>query len=214
MTGLSDAALARLNLEIEFSVSPENELSPPPGGDSGVPWVYVTRTGESLVAYISRDLDSALKKRLRELGARRLFDDPDAVTHAAEVEGTPSASALEQSSICEGRVLERKPAHSEYADVIERDGAYVVLRGCQVVARAWTVRGDSRASEIAVETDEDCRRQGLARQVASAWAAATIVQGRVAFYSFRRENAASRALADSLETRSYGIAVGYAPKKG
>jgi hypothetical protein len=213
MSSLLDADLARLNVSIEFRVGPGDELSPLPGGDTNVPWIYVVDCAGEFLLFVRRDLFPKLKNEFRAAGPKSLFQDLTLASAISRRYRSAREPALERGPVCVGCVLERMPDPREYAEVVEESGTFVIRREGRAVSRAWTVRGDSRASELAAETEEDQRRLGLGRQVTAAWAAATLRQNRVAFYSFRSHNVASRALAESLKARQYGTAVAYSLPK-
>ena len=60
-----------------------------------------------------------------------------------------------------------------------------------------------------METHPDHRRQGYARQAVAAWVSQVIGSGRVALYSYKSRNEASRALAHSLGAVWYADVVCY-----
>jgi hypothetical protein len=76
----------------------------------------------------------------------------------------------------------------------------VVVDGREV-SWASSSRTNSEAAELWVRTDESARRSGHAYLAASAWAAEVTGEGRVAFYSHRDDNHASRRLASKLGAR-------------
>jgi predicted GNAT family acetyltransferase len=78
------------------------------------------------------------------------------------------------------------------------------------VSWAWSSDTNPKAVELAVKTDEAHRRRGYARQVASAWAYHNMKRGKVAFYSHKADNFASRSLAKNLGVVRYAQATTYA----
>lgn len=101
------------------------------------------------------------------------------------------------------------PSSDEYADVVRQGDRFVVLVDGEPISWAWSSRSNSRASELATETKPDFHRRGYPRQVCSAWAQYELGQGKIAFYSHRRENVASQALATSLGVIHFVDGVNY-----
>ena len=95
-------------------------------------------------------------------------------------------------------VFPRRPQASEYPDVSGLREGWVIRREGRAVAWAVSARENDFAAELGCETVSDYRRQGLARQVCAAWAAAVLDAGKTAFYSHQFDNHASAALAASL----------------
>jgi predicted GNAT family acetyltransferase len=83
--------------------------------------------------------------------------------------------------------------------VTYHDGRHILVRDGLTVAQAWDTRSSPGAVEVEVETHADHRRRGYARQVAAAWAARVLNEGKTAFYAHTVENEASAALARSLQ---------------
>jgi predicted GNAT family acetyltransferase len=94
--------------------------------------------------------------------------------------------------------IERLPLPDEFPDVTLQDSRYVVLVGGNVAAWAQTDAESPDAAEVSIETLEEHRRRGFARQVTAAWAADTLALGKVAYYSHLADNAPSQAVAASL----------------
>jgi hypothetical protein len=86
---------------------------------------------------------------------------------------------------------------------------YAVLVEGRVVSTCVSARENDQAAEAWVQTSPEHRRRGLARQVTAAWARDVLGSGKIAFYSHRRENLPSCAVARSLGLRYFSDSVGY-----
>lgn len=76
-------------------------------------------------------------------------------------------------------------------------------------SRAWSVRRNERAAEIAVETYEGWRRKGYGRQVVLAWVEYQLHHGKIPIYSHRKGNLESEALAKSTGAIRFVEVVSY-----
>ncbi len=90
----------------------------------------------------------------------------------------------------------------------ERPVFAIVVDG-RIVATCVSARENEVAAEAWVQTSPDYRRRGLARQVTAAWARDVVTQGKIAFYSHRRDNLASRGVAASLGLTRFVDGAGY-----
>lgn len=92
----------------------------------------------------------------------------------------------------------------EWLDLIEgRLGPWAMaVRGSQVLAICHTPVASADAAEAGVWTHPDFRGQGLAAAVTSEWA--SIIDGRVLFYSTSSDNLSSQAVAKRLGLRAIG----------
>lgn len=86
---------------------------------------------------------------------------------------------------------------------------FVAIITSAEVARAWSVRRNAGAAEIAVETHEAYRRRGYGKQVAAAWVNYQLSQGKIPIYSHRKGNLESAALARSLGAEQFCEIVSY-----
>ena len=192
--------LIRLSLEIENGLTPAGDLTGLPGQTAALLWASQHQAG--YVTVFREDIPATLRQQILALGPGASFDEPIRVQQL-----------LGQHTACrgiwsgEGYYFAAAPPAEQYADVVQQAGAFVVLADGVEASRAWTQDESSAAAELAVETREGFRRRGYARQVASAWAAHVIGQGKVAFYSHRRENEASRRLAQNLGVTWYARSV-------
>ena len=85
---------------------------------------------------------------------------------------------------------------------------FVIEREGKVVSRAWSVRKNNEAAEIAVETVETHRRQGLGKKVVAAWVKYQLEHNKVPIYN-HRANHQSQALAESIGAIKFAETVSY-----
>ncbi|HET7034045.1 MAG TPA: GNAT family N-acetyltransferase [Thermomicrobiaceae bacterium] len=187
-------ALVRLKLEMEFGIAPAGDVLPPPRSNpDGHPRFVVSRYQGGFARFLRHDVPEATRRRLLALGPERAVEDEAAVRAALERDA-PLANIWR----VRWYVIERSPAPDEYPEVVVQHGRHVILVDGEVVARARTEAESERAAEVGVETLPAYRRRGYARQVVASWAAATLRQGKVAYYSHTADNLASAAVARSL----------------
>lgn len=201
-TNLAATELIKLSTEIEHEITPGGDLVPLPGKDPLLLIVYRYRGG--YVMYYRRQVPVVLRAQIAALGAERIYADRAAV-QAILADYTPCSRTV--AGI--GCYFDRMPAPDEYPDVIYDGQGYTITVDGYAVSRAWTQGGSDRAAELAVETRQGFRGRGYARQVAAAWAADVIRDGRVAFYSYQVGNTGSAALARSLGVVAYAKWVTY-----
>jgi hypothetical protein len=203
------ARLARWSVELEYGIASDQTLFPLPGHPiEELPLLIVLRHEEGTDLYFHPKVPRVARLSLDDLGDTAVLDEPERVLEvlrAAHVAG-PSTKV---SSYFEGSWFPHTPSAVECEGVEEREGKFVVMVEGRPVSRAWTVRENAWAAELAVETDPEHQRHGLARRVASAWARSIAASGRAPFYSYRRENAASEALARSLGTDPFATSREY-----
>ena len=94
------------------------------------------------------------------------------------------------------------PKQNDFTDVVtiyeNATPIFVIEQEKKIVSKAWTWGESQIAAEVEVETDENYRRRGFARQTVSAWAAWQMGNNRIAFYSHEYANHGSGKLADKL----------------
>lgn len=83
-------------------------------------------------------------------------------------------------------------------DTEETLDTFHIVRNGDWVSRAWSVRRNWQAAEIAVETKENYRRMGFGKQVVAAWVKYQLSLGKEAIYSHRTGNLESMYLAQSV----------------
>jgi predicted GNAT family acetyltransferase len=183
--------LVRLRLEMEFGDAPLGETLPPATVNlDGQPRLVVSRHREGEAMFFRHDVPEETREQIRQIGVvRGLVDEEDVRRVLGHVEHVWRVRWY---------TVDRKPEPEAYPDVVLRDGRHVVLIDGEVAAQAWTTAESSRAVEVEVETHPNFRRRGLAIQVVSAWSAAELGCGRVAFYSHVKENDASAGVARHL----------------
>lgn len=201
-TKLTATDLIRLSIEIEHEITPDGDLVPLPGKDPVLLMVFRYRGG--YVTYYRRQVPAALRAQIAALGVERIHGDRSAVQNIL-ADYTPCSRTV--AGI--GCIFDRMPTADEYPDVIYDGASYAITVDGYPVSRAWTQDGNDRAAELAVETQPGFRGRGYARQVAAAWAADVIRDGRVAFYSYLVGNTGSAALARSLGVVTYAKWVSY-----
>jgi ribosomal protein S18 acetylase RimI-like enzyme len=196
MTAARDAPihLVRLKLAVEFGVGPDGDVLPPPTRNaSGHPRLLASRFDGDEAMFFRHDVPEMTRSRLRGLGVQRVMDDEAVVRAILEAD-----APVEDVWRVRWYTLHDAPSPDACPDVTRQDGRFVILVDGVVVAQAWTVAGNARASEVEVETLPDFRRRGYARQVVAAWAADTLSNGRAVFYSHTVDNAASAGVSRSL----------------
>jgi RimJ/RimL family protein N-acetyltransferase len=195
--------LIRLEAELEYGVPIHGDrISITAANTHEVPRVTVAKHANGYVRLFRADLSAGSRKIFGFLQPAELF--------AAGAIPNPFQTLGVSSSInIVWYVISRIPDPSEFPDVVERSGRFVVEQNGQVAASAWSAQKDDRAAEVEVETAAAFRRRGFGRQVVAAWAHHVRRQGKIALYSHLTTNEASHALAASLgawkyaETREY-----------
>lgn len=97
----------------------------------------------------------------------------------------------------------------ELGDTPDTFDTCIVMAGEKVASRAWSVRRNDRAAEIAVETYDPYRRRGYGCQVVAAWVRRILEQGKVPIYSHRTGNLESKALARSVGAILFADVISY-----
>lgn len=201
-TKLSPTDLIRLSTEIEHEITPDGDLVPLPGKDPVLLIVYRYRGG--YVMYFRRQVPAAVRADIAAIGLERIYGDRPAV-QSILADYTPCSRTV--AGI--GCYFDRIPRPDEFPDVIYDGESYAITLDGYAVSRAWTQAGSDRAAELAVETQPGFRGRGYARQVAAAWAADVMRDGRVAFYGYLVGNTGSAALSRSLGVVMYAKWVSY-----
>jgi hypothetical protein len=201
---LKPAELIHLQITLEYALDEKGLLVPFPGSsEQGLYIVY--RHSGGYLAYFNQSLPVALRDRLEALETAQAFDVPWVVEQLIQ-EVTPAR--FEGQFVSES--ISRLPVPGEFPLVVQQDAQFVIVADDQAVCWAWSERSNEKCAEVAVETLPEHRMKGYARQAVAAWAYEVIRSGRTAFYSYRVENQASRALARSLGAAWYADVVGYA----
>ena len=202
MNYLDPTDLIRLSAEMEHDLTLDGDLVPLPGRDPLLMLAHRHRDG--YVFNYRQQMPPALRAQIDALGPRRAFDDDSAVQ--AILAGYARCTRLVEGV---GGYFAETPMPDEFPGVIQEGDSYQIEVDGQAVSRAWTGFESDEAAELVVEALPDFRRQGYARQVAAAWAAGVMQDGRVAFYSYLADNEGSAALARSLGVVEYATWVAY-----
>ena len=194
--------LIQLSLELENNLTAAGDLRARPGQAATLLWTSQHRDG--YVTYFSEELPAALRQQIIALGPGAPLS---AQAHVCQI--LAQYNACQEIWAGEGYHFATAPPPAQYAAAVRQAEAFVVLVNGEAASWAWTQDESANAAELAVETRTEFRRRGYARQVASAWAAHVIGQGKVAFYSHRSDNEASRRLAQNLGVTWYARSVTY-----
>jgi len=200
---MNPIALIRLETELEYGVSLDGDVIPVTVENvDDVPRLTVAHHDGGYLLLFASTLPEAARKALVSIGGERLF---------ASLDGVDTALLSDVTKIirCCWYAIDRMPEPTEFPDVIERDGRFVIEQDRQIVAEAWSDQQGTRADEVRVDTVEAYRRRGYARQVVAAWTHHVRSAGKVAFYSHLVTNDASRALAASVGAQKYAETVEY-----
>jgi hypothetical protein len=192
--------LIALNLGLEYQLTAEGLLVPFPNSTEQARCI-VYRHREGYALYLRHDLPPKMLEGLRALSHDSIFHERQRVRRLL--------GPCTQMWIGQSYYAVRDPSAEEHRDVEALGNNWVIKVNAVVASVAWSVRGDERAEEVAVETGEPFRRRGFARQVVSAWTQAVLRRERVAFYSHHHDNLASEALAHSLGLAPYAEGVAH-----
>jgi len=186
--------LVTLKIELEFGAAPRGETLPPSTTNADAqPRLLVSRFRDGEALFFRHDVPEPTRQSLRQLGVERSLTD-EQVAAAILARDAP----LRNIWGIRWYTVARLPDPREYAGVTTQDGRHVIVVDNQPVAWAWDTQSGPTAVEVEVETLPDHRRRGYARQVVAAWAARTLANGKIGFYSHLADNHPSAALARSL----------------
>lgn len=197
--------LTRLSIGIENQIDASGDLRPLPGKDSAL--FSISRHQAGCAKFFRHDLPRNVRRQIAALDPEAALQDHEAVRRI-----------LARFAPCDtvfagkGYYFAHLPSPAEFLNAVYHNGCYVILVGGEPVSWAWTADESEQAGELAVETTLEYRRRGYARQVAAAWAAHVLGQGKVAFYSHEVGNTASEALAHSLGVVQYAVVTTYGNK--
>ena len=181
--------------ELEYRVAMHGDtIRVTPDNSDNVPRVAIARHAKGYEMLFREALPVEERDRFVQIGAERLLSLSDDEISMLSVSAGRAYRVVDCCWYC----ITRIPEESEFPDVVQHDGRYVIERDGQDVAEAWACESGSRAAEVEVKTMEEYRRRGFARQVVAAWAYATRREGKIAYYSHLTSNAASRALVANL----------------
>jgi hypothetical protein len=188
-----------------------------------IPRLYVCRHSAGTSRYYRADLPDAVVDAIDRLTGDVCFEQ-QAIVHSILARHAPSFGVWSGTSY----VFPTVPTAETCPEVVRLGEAdhwqalafdpdlasfprpiYAVLIDGRVVSTCVSARENDQAAEAWVQTAPEQRRRGLARLVTAAWARDILGSGKIAFYSHRRENLASRGVARSLGLRPFVDAVGY-----
>jgi len=191
-----------LSIEIENEIDANGDLRPRPSKASTL--FSISRHAGGHVRYYRYDLPRKVRLQIEELDPEVALQDDEAVRRILE-----RYTSCDSVFAGKGYHFARPPSPEECPDAVYREGCYVILVDGKPVSWAWTADESEQAAELAVETLPKYRRRGYARQVVVAWATHVLEEGKVAFYSHEVGNAASEALAHSLDVVQYAAVTTY-----
>jgi GNAT superfamily N-acetyltransferase len=196
--------LIHLQITLEYTLDDLGRLVPIPGlREQGLYIVY--RYPGGYIPYFCHYLSEDLCDGLRNLGGEQAFEIPMAIEWMIQkyLPGKFGGCFISEH-------LPHRPEPSEFPLVVKRGEQLVVLVDDVPVCRAWSEHSNAQCAEVAVETHPEHRGKGYARQAVAAWAYDVIESGRVALYSYKMDNHASKALVRSLGAAWYADVVCYA----
>lgn len=97
----------------------------------------------------------------------------------------------------------------ELGNTEETFETFVVYDRDLIVSKAWSIRLNNEAAEVAVETLESHRGRGYGKQVVSAWAKSQRDRNKIPIYAHRTGNDASMMLAQSLGSIKFADVTSY-----
>jgi GNAT superfamily N-acetyltransferase len=181
--------------ELEYRVAMHGDtIRVTPDNSDNVPCVAAARHAKGFLLLFREALPVEERARFVQLGAEQLLSLSDGEISMLCVAADRAYRVVDCCWYC----ITRIPELSEFPDVVQRDGRFVIERDGREVAEAWSCESGSQAAEVEVKTLEEYRRRGYARQVVAAWAYHTRREGKTAYYSHLTSNAASRALVENL----------------
>jgi hypothetical protein len=174
--------------------------------------VYAAEIGNRCVAWLRDDLPDATAAKLSGLAAGRLFAEHQTVKAALADDAPCETLWLGTSYVIrdvprgsdEAAVVRLGAEHQGAIDVssldvpdVSRRTLAVIDQG-RVVSFCTSVREYEHAAEAWVITAARYRHRGLAQAVVRAWVRSVLSDGKTAFYSHERGDAAAQMLAATL----------------
>ena len=160
--------------------------------------------GKQHLRFIRADVPTELRQTLKIMPSHRLYDQRERVQ-----------ALLREHEACDDVFIGRtylgtntmRPPSDERVVPIER-GFGIIANG-QIISSCTSVRENAHAAEAYVVTAENYQRKGYAKRVARAWLYDIEQQGKLAFYTHKRDNIASQHLAEALGLQWIYDIVGY-----
>jgi hypothetical protein len=200
---MKDEELVRLQIELEYRLTPQGRLSPLPDSSERSRFIVYGAAG-GFIRFYREDLPDALRAALEAIPGS------EALAGSREVQ-----AVLSTHEPC-GPVWTGRshffPKRSEavcFENVVCDAGRFIIEEAGEVVSWAFSARENTVSAEAAVETLPAFRRRGFERATVSSWAASVMEAGKIAFFSHSHINAASAALATSLQVQQFAIAAAY-----
>ena len=195
--------LIELNIRLEYSLDEAGLLVPFTGSTEQARFIIYRYEG-GYATFFHHALPEFIKAQIMALPREQAFGDHEAIKRLLAMQ-TPCRK-MWIGGAC---YFAKLPLRGGFLDALHEDNHWVIKVDGDIAAQAWTVRGNDRAAEAAVETRPEFQRRGYGRQVTAAWAHDVMSWGLVAFYSYHRDNVASQALAKSLGLMKYADGVAY-----
>jgi predicted GNAT family acetyltransferase len=194
--------LIKLNLELENQIDDNGDLVPYKPEDSCLFTISKHKNGYSL--YFRHDIPLELRERLKQMYPEKLMTEVEFVKELVS-----EHSPIKEISSFIGCYFTHIPSTKEFPDVIQEKKVMTIKKDGKSVSWAWAQEENDRAIELAVETLPEYQKRGYGRHVVAACANRAIKAGKIAFYSYKVENSASRALAKSLGVVQYAQSIAY-----
>jgi len=200
---MKEHELVNLQIELEYRLGPQRRLIPFPGSTEQSRFIVYEVPGK-FVRFFRQDLPDAICNQLEAIPGESALSGSDAVRAVL-------SSHAPCGPVWRGRsyFFPLSPTPGIFQSVTREHDRFVVVDSDEVVSWSFSARENDACAELAVETLPAFRRRGFAKATASAWAAAVINTGKVAFFSHSHDNRASEALAQSLRVQDFTTAAAY-----
>jgi len=222
---LDSYELLRFQLELEgLELDAAEELSTAPSHDHGERhFAQAVMLDGNCRLFLDASLPANLKAEARTLNISSILRQPELLAAMLAVEGCQEfetwvsyilthsidvAPQLERVTLAEYHRLD-SIYESGFRDFARTRPVYVAVEGGQVVAACTSVRHSEKAAEAWVATDPAFRRKGYGSRVVAAWGNDLLANHKVAFYSHKSDNEASRGLAQRLGLTYWAQGVGF-----
>ena len=185
---------------------------------------YVYRRDGGYDRFFRHDVPAVIRAQILALPAETAFVEPEAIerllsrhqpsegyTFGVSYFGPPTISPADFSDVV--RLAETDRALIDRFDPeleASRDRpVHALVVDGRIVSACVSARENDEAGEAWVRTQPAFRRRGYARRVTASWAAHLQARGKLAFYSHRVDNAASRAVARNLKFEKFADYVNF-----
>lgn len=174
--------------------------------------VLCVKMRDRYLTFVNAELDPVLAGHVLSLPAKGLFTSKgaSALRDLLYEETDPLEVRREVTYQFDSKPAVPWPDVIALGDTAETLETFAVLEKGRIVSKAWSVRRVmDHSAQIAVNTVEEYLNHGFATQCAAAWADYQLSQGKVAIYSHRVGNEASRALAKALGLTPFAEVISY-----